>query len=135
MIRTCKRTKSLHKYPCMFVFGKYEIYVYELQKRVEKRSFGEFFQLVSQGVQINFILLTTYIHLQYQKVQKQLQNFIEKITSKSLSNRYLGFPLSCWHYTVIISYCLLYRNQVPGDCYFVYQMNKAKHYLYSFSLQ
>ena len=41
------------KYTC--IVGKYQIYLYELQKQAEQRAFGEIFRPVSQRVQMNFI--------------------------------------------------------------------------------
>ena len=38
-----------------YIVGKYIIYLYELQKQIEKRAFGELFYTVSHRVQINFI--------------------------------------------------------------------------------
>ena len=38
-----------------YIVGKYKIYLYELQKQAEQRSFGDLFWPVSQRVQMNFI--------------------------------------------------------------------------------
>ena len=37
-----------------YIVGKYKIYLYELQKQAEQRTFGELFMPVSQRVQMNF---------------------------------------------------------------------------------
>ena len=37
-----------------YIVGKYQIYLYELQKQAEQRVFGELFRPVSQRVQMNF---------------------------------------------------------------------------------
>ena len=38
-----------------YIVGKYNIYLYDLQKQAKQRAFGELFRPVSQRVQINFI--------------------------------------------------------------------------------
>ena len=58
----------------MYIVGKYKIYLYELQKQVEQRAFGELFRPVSQRVQRILYLTTMYIFCVYPAMSKKSEN-------------------------------------------------------------
>jgi hypothetical protein len=67
--------------------------------------------------------------------QLQYQILLERAETKSHSNSYQESPLSHPPYTVTVSYCSLYVDPVPGDCYICIIDEKTKIDLYTFIVQ
>jgi len=91
----------------MYIFGKYQIYLFVLYKQIEKSSFSGLFH----WVQINYIF-TNNVHIYcvdtaMAESPKQLPIFTEMSRNKCHSNHFQGPPLSSLC-TITISYCSLY---------------------------
>lgn len=81
---------------------------------------GEIFWPVSQQLEINFIF-TDKVHILSLpcniKMWKSNSQIWVKRAETSLFQSFCECPLSCPHYTITVSYCLLYMNLISGDCY------------------
>ena len=93
-----------------YIVSNNKIYLYELQKQVDKRSFGELFWFVSQRVQINFIFTDNVRCCVYSQMPEKVQN---KSRNNACSNWLQCCPLSRPHLYCCHFFPLLYMNQVP----------------------
>ena len=102
-----------------FYFNSRNIYIYELQKQAEQRTFGELFRPVSQRVQMN--LTTMYVFCVYTAMSKQSENLTDldkKDRNKRHSSHFINVVkgvLFVFRVTLVpVSYLSVHSNRVPG---------------------